>query len=237
MSIATELLPSTETLSQPLRKLREFCFPNGEDAALSIKGARLNERGQMRTSADARWIPFVAEQTICSNRSNFYWEAKLDPGKPTSVTLVDAFQEGRGALSVMSTSDGIRREQHGGELDIGELQRYLASIFLCPPILLNHKTLKWTEICSYGLRIQDAESSDRAAIEFDLAEDGKPLLCRANRPRLAGHEAIFTPWYGTYSDFHEFAGFRIPTRLEAFWMLPSGPFCYYQSEITTVDWR
>ena len=74
-----------------LARLRTFCFPYGEEKADLIRAVRMSETGQIRMSPDARWIPFTAEQT--ATRSSFHWEARLDPGRITAVTVIDAYEE------------------------------------------------------------------------------------------------------------------------------------------------
>ena len=52
---------STESL---LARLREYCLPGGEDRARQIRAVRITEKGEMRTSPQAPWMRFTAEETI-----------------------------------------------------------------------------------------------------------------------------------------------------------------------------
>jgi hypothetical protein len=52
---------STESL---LARLREYCLPDGEDAAHQIRAVKIIEKGEMRSSPQVRWMPFTAEETI-----------------------------------------------------------------------------------------------------------------------------------------------------------------------------
>ena len=87
----------TETL---LARLRGFCFSCGEEPARLIRTVKTTETGQMRVAPGSRWIPFTAEPVIDSTHSSFSCVARLDPGKITSATVTDAYEQGRGRLVV-----------------------------------------------------------------------------------------------------------------------------------------
>jgi hypothetical protein len=121
----------------------------------------------------------------------------------------------------------------GLDADKGELQRYLSSIAYCPAILINHASLDCTAVGSVTLRVLDRKDSTGATVDLDVCEEGQPLTCRAVRPRIVGKQAIMTPWSGSCTEFREWEGLRVATRLEVLWHLPDGPFTYFRSEITS----
>lgn len=219
----------TQTL---LARLRAFCFPCGEEPARLIRTVKTTETGQMRMAPGARWIPFTAEQEIDSRYSSFSWVARLDPGKITSATVTDAYEQGRGRLIVKVGGLIPVRRISGPEIDRGELQRYLASIVFCPPILLNHPTLEYSVVGPLTLRIRDTRDISGASVDLDISEEGRPLICRADRPRMVGKQALMTPWSATGGEFRIWEGLRVPKRLEVTWHLPEGTFSYYRGEIT-----
>jgi hypothetical protein len=89
--------PTTETL---LSRSREFSIPGGNDVARLTRAVPTPEKGQMRMSPEARWIPFTAEQVIDSTCSSFHWKAKLDPAKTISPTVTDRYKDGQGRRAV-----------------------------------------------------------------------------------------------------------------------------------------
>jgi len=217
-----------------LGSLRAFCLPGGEAAALRVRAIRTTQIGEMRMSEAARWIPFTADETIEATCSSFRWEARLDPAKIGSPTVIDAYEEGRGRLVVKLGGVLPIRKITGLDADRGELQRYLASILSCPPILLNHPSLEWSAIGAGTLRVGDRADVAGASVAIDLNEQGRPLVCRADRPRIVGKEAILTHWSATGADFREYEGLRIPSHLEAAWHLPEETFTYFRAEITSL---
>ena len=218
-----------------LTRLRAFCFPHGEESARAIRCVRTAETGQIRMSPEARWIPFRAEQILDATRSSFRWEARLDPGRITSITVTDAYEEAHGFLSIKLGGVVPVTKVTGAEVDLGELQRYLASIVLCPAILLNHLSLECKATGPLTLQLLDHEDKTGAAVEFDISPEGCPLACRANRPRLIGKRSVMTPWFATSWAFREWEGMRVPRQLKVSWQLPQGAFPYYVSEITSYQ--
>jgi hypothetical protein len=216
-----------------LARLRAFCFPGGEDRARSINAIRTTERGEMRASPGARWLPFTAEQVIETRRSSFCWEARYQGGAKGLISVTDAYEGGHGRLVLKLGGLIPVQKVQGPEADRGEIQRYFASIGLCPPILLNHASLEWGTVAPLSLRVRDCADPTGAALEMDLSEEGRPLAFRADRPRLVGKQAVLTPWSANGTEFKEWEGLRVPSRLEVNWRLPEGPFSYYRSEVVS----
>ncbi len=208
--------------------VREFLFPGGEDVARRVKAIRLTERGEMKMAPNARPIAFTAEQTIDAGSSRFRWEARYRGGLGF-FNVIDAYGDGRGSLTIRAGIVPVKK-MAGPDFDLGELQRYLASLALCPPMLLNHRTLVWTPLQAYVIRVADGD----AAIDLEFDERGRPVGFHGERPRVAGNHSVPTPWSGKAVDFRDWDGIRVASGTEASWQLPEGPFRYYQSEITSV---
>ncbi len=226
--------PDAETRAL-LARLRAFHFPGGEEAARAVRAVRIAERGETQSAPNARPVSFTSENDIDSTRSRFRWTARFKKGGITSFTVVDAYEEGHGRLAVQLGGLLPVRKFEGPDVDRGELQRYLGSITLCPPMLLNHPTLEFAAAGPGTLRVRDREDPIGASVLADLDEEGATKLIRADRPRLVGKAAILTPWSARGSELREWEGLRVATRLEAFWHLPEGTFRYYYSEVVSLD--
>lgn len=70
----------------------------------------------------------------------------------------------------------------GRDVDKAERQRHLASIVLCPAILLNHGSLEFHAIAPSTLRFHDKQDT-LASVELDISEQSHPMACRANAKR------------------------------------------------------
>jgi len=151
------------------------------------------------------------------------------------IAVTDAYEEGHGRLAVKLGGVIPVQKVRGPEVDRGELQRYLASIALCPSMVLNHVALDWTAAGPRSLRVRDRTDPTGATVDLEISEDGCPLACRAVRPRMIGKQATLTPWSGTCAEFKEWEGLRAATRLEVSWNPPEGPFTYYRSEVVSFE--
>ncbi|HYW43146.1 MAG TPA: DUF6544 family protein [Bryobacteraceae bacterium] len=221
-----------ETLDGVLARLRAFCFPGGEEAARKVCAVKTTQRGEMRTTPEARWMPFTAEETIDARRSRFRWDARFQGG---ALGVTDAYEDGRGRLVIKLGGVVPVKKMTGPDLDKGELQRYLASVISCPPMVLNHASLEWTAAGPSTLRVRDRDDPTGATIDLEIDADGRPLMCRANRPRLVGKQSAQTPWSGRCSEFREWEGLRVAGRMEVAWHLPEGEFTYFREEVTAFQ--
>jgi hypothetical protein len=210
--------------------VRTFFFPDGEDAARSIVRVRITERGGMQSDPRARPISFTSEQEIDARRSRFRWEARCARGL---LRVIDAYKDGRGMVSLRA---GIlpMKKMSGPDFDRGELQRYLAAVPLCPPMLLHHPGLEWTDSGGGAWGLRDTAGPAGVQVDLRLPHDDGTVVFTAQRPRWLGNAAVATPWSARAAEFRDRDGMRVPIRLEAFWQLTEGPFRYYWSEITAV---
>jgi hypothetical protein len=216
-----------------LARLKAFCFPGGEESGRRVLAIKTSEQGEMRGSPGARWVPFTAEQVIDARKSSFCWEAHYRGGSMRFVSVTDAYEEGHGRLVAKLGGVVPMQKVAGPDADRGELQRYLASIVLCPPMLLNNPFLEWTAAGPSTLRVRDRTGLSDATVDLDISDEGCPFVCRAERPRLVGRKTFPTTWLATGREFREREGLRVATRVEATWNLTDGPFVYYRGIVTS----
>jgi hypothetical protein len=213
-----------------ISRLRAFCFPEGENAARCVRSLKTNQQGEIRATPGARWMPFTAEEFIDATQSHFRWEARFG-----EVTFIDAYEEDHGLCAVKPAGASPMQKMAGPEFDHGELQLYLASIPLCPSILLHHPSLEWAAAGALTLQVRDHADPTGATIDLDINGEGRPLACRADRPRMAGKETVRTPWSGAYAAFRQWEGTQVASRIEVSWRLPTGEFPYFWGELTSLE--
>jgi hypothetical protein len=213
-------------------RLRAFHFPGGEEAARLVRAVKTTQRGEMRTTPEARWMPFTAEEEIDATRSRFRWDARFQGG---ALGVTDAYEDGHGRLVIKLGGVIPVKRMTGPDFDRGELERYLASVMSCPPMLLGNRSLEWTAAGPSTLRVRDRDDRTGATVDLEIGDDGRPLVCRANRPRLVGKQSVPTPWSGTCTESREWEGLRVASRIEAAWQLPEGEFTYFRAEVTSFQ--
>jgi hypothetical protein len=214
-----------------LARLKRFCFPGGEEQGHGVRAMRNVQRGEFRSAPNARWIPFSAEETVDATRSSFCWEARFAGG---SLKVTDAYGEGHGRL-VMSLGGLVSLKRFSGpEVDRGELQRYLSYAILCPPMLLNHSSLEFLPVSETTLRVRDRADPMGAWVDLEIEPDGRPAVCRAERPRMLGKKTFPTPWCAAATEVQGYEGMRVGKRIEAAWDLPEGKFTYFRAEVISL---
>jgi len=216
-----------------LASFRSFCFPGGEDAARLVRGVKITQRGEFCMSPGARWSSFTAEERINATQSGFCWDARFGGSRLGSYVVTDAYEEGRGRLTIKLAGMLTVKKFAGPDLDKGEIQRYLSEILMCPSILLNHPSLEFTATGHRTLRLRDGRDSTGATVDFEFSDEGRPIACRAERPRLVGKRTVLTPWSEKCQEFEEWEGLRVARRVEACWHLPEGAFTYIRGEVTS----
>ncbi len=225
--------PTSAATQALLSKLKAFCFPNGEQAGRTVRGLKSSQRGQIRPSPAAHWSPFTAEEWVCATHSEFIWEADLGSGIITSVHVTDGYRDGHGK-AVLRKGPIPLKSLSGVTFDKGELQRYLGYVSYCPPILLHHQTLEWTEVGPRTLRVRDRLDESGATLDIELADSGELVEMRTIRPMAVGKDSVDTAWSARSSDYREIEGVRIPMKMEASWHPDSGAFTYVEIELTSV---
>jgi hypothetical protein len=183
-------------------------------------------------------MPFTAEQQIDATQSSFCWEARFGGRWFRPFVVTDAYQQARGRLVVKLGGLIPVKKFVGPDVNKGEIQRYLSEILMCPSILLNHPSLEFTAPGNRTLRVRDRNDPTGATVDFEIGEDGQPIACRAERPRIVGKDAIPTPWSGISTEFQEREGLRVARRVEVQWHLPEATFTYFRGEVISFKmWR
>jgi hypothetical protein len=178
--------------------LKTYCFPGGESAARGIRGIRAVQRGEIRSSPEARWNPFVANEFVDATTTGFCWDARLGSGV-LSVAVTDAYEAGHGRLVVAKGPLQLKKLT-GPDVDAGELQRYLGYAGYCPPMLLNNPALEFAAVGERTLKVSDRHDKTGVSVEMQLGEDGRPVLIRAVRPMIVGKRVLPTAWSAIGSD-------------------------------------
>ncbi|HEV2426123.1 MAG TPA: DUF6544 family protein [Terriglobia bacterium] len=234
---ATHVAGEPDTAAGLLARLRAFCLPGGEDNARRVGSVKTTQSGEIRSAPGAPWVPFTADEVTSGTESSFRWEARFKGGRMGWFVVTDAYEDGQGFGSISLGGVLPVRKMTGPEFDKGELQRYLASVALCPAMMVNHSSLAWTAVGPQTLRVCDRNGAAGATVDVELNERGYPIVCHAERPRMVGRITVPAPWSAVGADFEEREGLRVATRLEATWHLPEGSFTYFRARVNSFEIR
>ena len=161
----------------------------------------------------------------------FYMQLALKGVLP--VTVRDTYFRGRGTMRVRAFDLIPVVDASGHELDVGELVTYLNdAILLAPSLLLGPETAwKAVDDQSFDVTLRDGALSVTARVWLD--EQGAPRDFSTTDRFFDAPDGrrVRTEWRTPVQGWQTFGGRKLPTRAQAVWQLPSGPFPYADFEI------
>jgi len=229
--VARTLDPVAESL---LAAWRAWALPGGEASARRIRAVEWAEKGELRSSPRAKWIPFTARHRCEAGRTSFRWDAMLGTGALTRTAVTDACDDRHGWSVARAAGLVPVARMEGPDMDRGQVQRYLADLGRCPGALLLHPTLEVSSAGGRWLRLRDAAGPSGATVELEMGPEGGAVAMRAVRPGLEGRKFVERPWAGRMGGAVEWEGLRVPTTLEAAWHYPEGEVVTYRGEGTPI---
>lgn len=218
-----------------LNRIRAFAMPGG---APEPRRVTTTETGEIRSGPSASWIRLTATQWLDPRGLQFRWEARARMAPLVTAAVVDAYENGRGELTVRVLGRVKVASLSGPEADRGELIRLLASFTTCPMAFDDHPALDWSAVSPVLLRSRCRMGSADVTVDFTVGEDGRVLGSSApDRPRQVGKAFVPTPWSTSCDEYRTFGALRVPVRIDASWHTPEGSFVYYRGTISdlTVD--
>jgi hypothetical protein len=133
-----------------------------------------------------------------------------------AVNVYDAYIAGAGMLH--GEVLGLIQVIHLGgtpEMAEGELLRYLAEAVWFPTALLPSQGVQWTPMDGSRAQATLTDGETTVSLVFHFNAEGEITSSfAAFRPREVKGEMRPTPWAGSYADYAERDGMRVPTRGE-----------------------
>lgn len=197
----------------------------------------LTQKAEMDAGAGKPWRALAARQSIGTARSGFVWEAWQKVGPLTLVRVVDAFVAGRGLLRVRIGGSVPVMRAEGGDYDRGEAMRYLAELPWAPDAIWLNRDLKWQVEPDGRIRVSLPVGAEEAVVWFTPDANGDWSLMEApDRPADDGQGGtVLKEWRGTFTDWGEIGGRRIPRRGEIAYMEEGTPAPYWRGRITGYE--
>ena len=215
-----------------LERIRHCAMPVG---AVECRGTWLRQQGEMRFASDRPWMPFKAEQWFRGGSIEFHWQAWVRMAPFIRARVIDSFERGRGRLTALVFGVVPVANSRGPATDKGEAIRGLAELPWRPFAFRETPQLRWETMGADKLRVTFDDGRTRAAVEFEIDDDGTVRGGTSGRARMVGKSLVETGWSGAFRDYEMFDNVRVPTIAEATWHLPEGPFTYWRARV--IDFR
>lgn len=176
-----------------------------------LRWLRMRHAGQFKADLAKPWAPITGEEYMTADPPGFIWQ-----GTTRRFTARDEYVAGHGRLTVRLLGAVPVVRGAGRSYDQGELLRWLGESTLLPTNLLPNAQVSWHAL------------DDRSA-RLDLTYWGQPAtyLVRFNeRDEIEQFETLrhqgtagLVPWVGRVTRYRELHGVRVPTLLEASWVV------------------
>ncbi|HVX42709.1 MAG TPA: DUF6544 family protein [Mycobacteriales bacterium] len=206
----------------------------GESELLPVR-QRLYQSGEMRLSPTSPWRAFRAVHDADLVDVSFRWAARMRLAPLIWLEAVDEFDGEQGALNCRLWGRLPLLAADGDDIAIGQAMRYLAELPLTPHAILSNTQLRWHHLAQNRVEVtaRVCETRVRVRLGFDASGDITTAYA-PDRPRSVKGRIYRTAWQGTFGDYREISGVRVPTRAEATWQLPDGPFTYWRCAVTDL---
>ena len=112
--------------------------------------------------------------------------------------------------------------------------------FWVPAALLPSETVKWSPVGPDTARVTTTFGDMTEAVDLTVGPDGEPLSVLMQRWSNANPDKEFRrqPFGGTLSEYREFDGFRIPTRVDGGNHIGTADyFPFFKAEVTSATFR
>lgn len=192
---------------------------------------RLRQSGRIRSSLDAAWMEFEAEEVYSTNPPAFVWRVFLPRfGMPVALGR-DEYLEGKGSILIRMLALFPVADLAGEELAAAGLMRYLNEMTSFPAALLgSNVTITPVDDTSFAATISDRGMS--ATGTFIVDPDGRLTNFRA--PRFNTTTGTIETWETPFTAYAEMEGLKLPSAGAAVWKLPTGDLAYIELEITEL---
>jgi hypothetical protein len=221
--------PLIAELPPPVARYREVAL--GDRAP--VRTLKLRHVGTFCMSPTSKPLPIRGTQLFTSDPPGFVWSARVQMAPGIWVDARDMATNGRGSMRVLLDSTVRLADARGPELDQGSALRLLAEMVWYPTALFDARYVTWSAIdarhATGTLRFGEREVSGT----FEFGADGLPVGMKAER--FMDGQGLRS-WGGTYHDFREVSGMRVPFEAMVTWQLESGPFTYAHWLVEGMDY-
>lgn len=195
--------------------------------------AWLAQTGEMRTKPNGPWTPVIAEQWYSLDRPGFVWAATMSVGSELSVTGLDTYVDGKGAMKIAAMALYPIADSRGAEMDQGAMVRMLAEIVWVPSAALRDY-VQWTPVGDNHARATLMDGAARVSADFQFNSSGDPESIDAKRYYTRESGATLEHWHIEMDPdgFVEFDGVRVPARSSVSWKLSEGDFEWFHVALT-----
>ncbi len=223
-----ELLTSSESLPEPVRRYLSHAMPSGE---AGVPGVRLTMSGRIKVGI---WLPFTATQR-CDGKS-FLWRASVGLGPLRPLVVTDRYEDGEGSSSGKLLGRWALFEQTDANVVRSAAARAALEAVFAPRALLPRRGYAWRAERDDHIVASTENPPERVEVHLHIARDGRLLNVVAQRWAEINKGTFAYLPFG--ADMHAERGFGdlvIPSRVTAGWNYGTDKYSpFFKATMTTA---
>ncbi len=201
-----------------------------------IHTVHLKQRGLMKLQPDQQlWTDAEAEQIFTVDKPGFMWRVRTTMvGVP--VIGRDLFSNGKGSMEIrLAGTIPVVKVSNHKKINESTIQRYLGEIVWFPSAALS-PYIQWEPVNEHSAKATMSYEGTTGSAVFHFNDQGDLEKFVAPRYKDINDEAP-TDWVATVKETQSINGIRIPTRLEAAWLMKEETFTWYKFEVYDVTYN
>ena len=231
MAVVTE--EALSKLPEPVARCLRRCGVVGLPIPQAVT---VRQVGQIRTSAEAKWLRFRARETYTIDPPAFTWKASLKVGGMTLGRATDTLDQGRGRMHVRLLGLKDIVDATGPDMDQGSVMRWFNETMWFPAVWATD-VISWQPVDANTALGSMTAGDQTVEAEFRFDSDGRLVDFRADRAYDSADGFEVRPWRTPISGHAIFNGLELPSRGSGVWELDDGDFEYIQLEVTDVGYE
>lgn len=213
-------------LPEPVQRYLRYTGVIGKPLVRSVS---LRQTGTMLLAARLPWIPLKAQQWYSTRPPGFVWYGTLHLGPIPIVRARDMYRAGAGHMIIKAASLVTVADTKGGQMDQGEMVRYLSELMWFPSAFLEDN-VSFEAVDDRSARVTLAHGGGTAT--GTLVFDAEGRLNEFVAPRYAGDSLQI--WSVSITAYGQSEGLNLPVRVKAAWKLAEGDQEYVDVIITEL---
>ena len=223
----------TDKLPEPVKKYLDF---TGFSKIGHVNCLRLRQEGIFRSSLQAGWMPFTAEQYFNPGQVSFAWYARMSGPLGIKFHAVDRYVKGEGRMHVKLANMYTIADSKGPEIDQGELIRYLAEMMWFPSSFTD-EYIHWESIDDLSAKATITHNNISASGIFHFEKDGRLNSFTARRYKAGGKYYFLEDWITPVLNYSQFGDVLIPSDTEVTWKLNIGELTYAKLRLKSIEFN
>ncbi len=204
-----------------------------------VRNYQLQFRGRIRSAADARWMPFTADQhSFVDAPTRLFWLRATMYGLP--VQALHVLQQGHARMHVKAMGALTMVDSSGPAMDRAEAVTLFNDMCILAPGSLVESSIQWEPVDARSVRARF--SNGASTISATLFFDEQGLLenfVSDDRSRTSPDGKTFTKlrFSTPVSHYRSYGPYKLPAHGEARWHPPEGEFTYGEFELLNIAYN